>query len=174
MKLTEEINHEETEIMSVQKHDDLFFSMLNGNTVEETVTTSRGEFTVKFPKQTDILAIARIAAVMRNGIQANNFDVNGDYEIQKCATLDIIVTSGPAWFNKAKSVPSFSWRNMPDANFTDEVYAKALSFRQDVQAELRGIERDANNRIDEKGSEAVSSDVGSGLFSGVSGSHKRN
>jgi len=174
MELTKEIEQERTEAMSEQKQGDLFFAMLKGNTVQETVTTSRGEFIIKFPKQSDIITIARMAAFMRAGISARDFDATGEYEIQKCATLDLIVTSGPAWFNKIKENPDFSWRDMPDANFTDEVYAKALSFRQDVQAELRGIERDANNGIDEKGSEAIPSNVGSGLFSGTKRTVKRN
>lgn len=174
MRLTEEIKQDKTEAVTEEEKNDLFFSMLKGNTVEETVPTSRGDFVIKFPKQADLITIARMAAFMRAGIPAGNFDSTGEYEIQKCATLDVTVSSGPEWFNKAKKNPGFSWRNMPDANFTDEVYAKALSFRQDVQAKLRGIEGDADNGVDEKGSEAVPSDVGSGVFSGVERSAKRN
>jgi len=174
VQITKEIEHDKTEAVTEEKKNDLFFTMLNGNTVEETVTTSKGDFVIKFPKQADLITIARVAAYMRAGIPAGNFDSAGEYEIQKCATLDVTVTSGPAWFDKIKKDRNFSWRNMPDANFTDEVYAKALSFRQDVQAELRGIERDANNGIDEKGSEAIPSNVGSGLFSGTKRTVKRN
>ncbi|MCL2174478.1 MAG: hypothetical protein FWB73_00385 [Treponema sp.] len=175
MEITEEIKQQEKEGISEadQKEGDLFFALLNGKTVKETVSTSRGNFVIKFPKQNDLIAIGRLAAIMRNGISAGNFDVSGDYEIQKVATLDVVVDSGPAWFNQAKKDANFSWRNMPDAHFVDEVYAKALSFRQNVQTKLRGIERNANNKTAEEISDGVSKDVGGGLFSGVGGTVKR-
>jgi hypothetical protein len=173
VRLTEEIKQDKSEPLPEEKKDDLFFAMLNGNTVEDTITTSRGDFVVKFPKQSDLITIARLAAFMRAGIPAGNFDSSGEYEIQKCATLDVIVDTGPAWFNKAKKAPNFSWRNMPDASFVDEVYAKALSFRQKVQAELRGIEGVADNGTPEEEAEAVPADVGGGVFSGIKNRIKR-
>jgi hypothetical protein len=173
-EFTDEINSEKTETaMTEEKQGDMFFTMLSGKTVKETVSTSRGDFVVKFPKQNDMIAIARLAAFMRTGIPAGNFDASGDYEIQKCATLDVIVDNGPAWFNKAKKAPEFSWRNMPDAYFVDEVYAKAMSFRQTVQAELRGVKGAADNGNAEETSESVPKNVGGGLFSGITGAVKR-
>ena len=174
MRITEEIKQDKTESISEERKSDLFFSMLEGNTVEETVSTSRGDFVIKFPKQSDLIAIARLAAFMRGGIPAINFDSSGEYEIQKCATLDMIVDSGPAWFNKIKGEPNFSWRAMPDANFTDEVYAKALSFRQEVQEKLRGSEGASCNGTGEAPSAPVSADVGDGLFSAVKRAAKGN
>jgi hypothetical protein len=173
MEITTEIKQEKVETFDDSKKGDLFFTLLNGNTVKETITTSRGAFVVKFPKQGDLITIARIAAFMRAGIPAGNFDSSGEYEIQKCATLDVIVDSGPAWFNKIKKDPNFSWRNMPDAGFVDEVYAKALSFRAAVQEELRGIKGDAVAGSAEEVSGSVPSDVGGGLFSGVASAIKR-
>jgi len=172
-EFTTEINSGKEEALSEEKKGDLFFTMLNGQTVKDTVKTSRGEFVVKFPKQADLITIARLSALMRAGIPAGNFDGTGEYEIQKCATLDVIVDSGPAWFNKAKKSPDFSWRNMPDANFVDEVYAKALSFRQEIQAELRGTAGNAAGEPTEKVSEGVSPNVGGGIFQGVAGRIKR-
>jgi len=176
MEITEEINQQEKEGISEadQKKGDLFFTLLNGKTMKESISTSRGDFIVKFPKQGDIINISRIAAFMRNGIPAGNFDASGDYEIQKCATLDVIVDSGPAWFNQAKKNANFSWRNMPDAHFVDEVYAMALSFRQKVQNKLRGTEGNADSGYVKEISDGVSEDVGGGLFSGVGGTVKRS
>jgi len=174
MEYTEEIKQDKTEPLSEEKKDDLFFTMLNGQTVEETVNTSRGNFVIKFPKQGDLITIARLAAFMRSGIPANNFDGSGEYEIQKCATLDVTVASGPSWFNKLKKQPSFSWRNMPDANFVDEVYAKALSFRAAVQERLKGIEEHGDSKPVEEVSGGVPADVDDGLFSKVASKLKRN
>jgi hypothetical protein len=155
------------------KEDSLFFAMLNGKTITETISTSRGEFTLKFPKGDDMVSISRIAALTRNGIPAACFDANAEYEIQKCAALDVIVTGGPEWFNKLKKKPDFSWgRVMPDANFADEVYAKAVLFRQRVQAKLSGVKENADNQPLEKDAGGVHSDVGDGVFSGVAGSSK--
>jgi hypothetical protein len=170
MEITEEINLEEKDRPSEEKKGDIFFSMLNGKTVKETVNTSRGDFIFKFPKQKDLIAISRIAAFMRSGIPAANFDAGGDYEIQKCATLDVMVESGPQWFNQArKKDPNFSWGSVPDAGFVDEVYAKALSFRQRVQNRLKGIEENSDGGASEDISGGVSENMGDGVFSGVAG-----
>ena len=176
MEITEEIKQQEKEGISEadQKKGDLFFTLLNGKTMKESVSTSRGEFVVKFPKQGDLINIARLAAFMRNGIPAGNFDDSGDYEIRKCATLDVMVDSGPAWFNQAKKDANFSWRNMPDANFVDEVYAMAIMFREKVQNRLRGIKGNADSGSIKEISDGVSKDVGGGLFSGVGGAVERS
>jgi len=176
MEICEEIKTEAKEELSAddQKQGDLFFTLLNGQTMKEAVSTSRGEFVIKFPKQGDLISIARLAAFMRNGIPAGNFDASGDYEIQKIATLDVIVDSGPAWFNQAKKDANFSWRNMPDARFVDEVYAKALIFREKVQNRLRGIEGNADSGASKEIPDNVSKNVGDGLFQGVGGTVKRS
>ncbi len=173
MEYAEEIKQDKTETLSEEKKDVLFFNMLKGQTVKETVNTSKGDFVIKFPKQGDLITIARVAAFMRNGIPAANFDNSGEYEIQKCAALDVTVESGPAWFNKIKKDPNFSWRNMPDAHFVDEMYAKALSFRAAVQERLRGIQEDGPEDTVEEVSGGVSDDVDDGVFSGVAGKIKR-
>jgi hypothetical protein len=170
-KLTEEINRDEAEALPDEKKSSLFFSMLNGKTIEETIETSKGDFKVKYPKQKDIISIGRVAALMRAGIPAANFDAAADYEIQKCASLDVMVSSGPAWFENAKKQnQNFSWRNVPDAHFVDEVYAKALGFRQTIQEQLAGDQKPVSKKDDGKDAGSVSSDVGDGLFSGVAGS----
>jgi len=172
-EFTDEIKSDKEEPLSEGQKGDIFFTLLNGQTVKDTVKTSRGEFVVKFPKQNDMITIARRAAIMRAGIPAGFFDGAGEYEIQKVATLDVVVDSGPAWFNKLKKDPDFSWRNMPDANFVDEVYAMAISFRQTVQAELRGIAPNADGEDTEEVSGGVPPNVGGGLFSGITGKIKR-
>jgi len=172
-EFTDEIKSDKEEPLSEGQKEDIFFTLLNGQTIKDTIQTSRGEFVVKFPKQNDMITIARGAAIMRTGIPAGNFDGTGEYEIQKIATLDVMVDSGPAWFNKLKKDANFSWRNMPDANFVDEVYAKALSFRQEIQAELRGITPNRDRGDTEKVSEGVPPNVGGNLFSGIAGKIKR-
>ena len=173
MGLPEELKSHEKAALSEEKKGDLFFAMLKGKTVKDTVSTSKGNFVIRYPQQNDLIAIARMAAFMRGGIPAGQFDTTGEYEIQKCATLDITVESGPAWFDKIKKEPDFSWRDMPDAGFVDEVYAKALSFRQRVQAEFRGIKKSPDAGAVEKTPQDVPPDVGDGVFSGVASPTKR-
>ena len=177
-ELTEEI---ETSIQEAEadqhteKLGNIFYAMLNGQTVSETVKTSRGDFQVKFPKQKDIINIGRIAAFMRSGIPAANFDSASEYEIQKCATLDVMVSSGPAWFEKArKKDKNFSWRNVPDAHFVDEVYAQALQFRQGIQEKLAGNQKDVSEENAGEDAGGVSAPVGDGLYSGASSSASRD
>jgi len=173
MEYTEEITQGKNEPLSEEKKDTLFFTMLKGQTVKDTVKTSRGEFVVKFPKQGDLITIARLAAFMRAGISASNFDASGDYEIQKVATLDVTVDSGPAWFNKLKKDANFSWRNIPDANFVDEVYAMVLSFRAAIQERLKGNEEYGVTETPEEVSGGVPPNVGGSLFSGITSRIKR-
>lgn len=177
-KLVNDIDNEgkekEAEISLDGKKDELFYAMLNGQTVTDEIKTSRGDFIVKFPKQKDIISIGRIAAFLRNGMPAVNFDSVSEYEIQKIATLDVVIESGPAWFESAKKKnKGFSWRDVPDAHFADEVYAKALQFRQEIQDDIAGDKKIVAEKSDEKNAADVSSDVGDGVFQGASGSAKR-
>ena len=170
-----ETNENEVETAAGEKKNKIFFAMLNGQTVKGTVSTSRGDFKVKFPKQKDVISIGRLAALMRGGIPAGNFDEVSEYEIQKCAALDIMVCGGPAWYENArKKDKNFSWRNAPDARFVDEVYAKALEFRQKVQERLAGNQENAAAGHDEENAGGIPSDVGDGLFSGASGAAERD
>jgi hypothetical protein len=172
MELTDDISNDDAAVTPAKKKKNkLFFAMLNGKTMSETITTSMGEFTVRFPKQKDIISIGRIAAFMRGGLPAAAFDAVSEYEIQKCAALDVMITGGPKWFEKArKKDKNFSWRDAPDAHFTDEVYAKALQFRQGVQNRLAGNKEAVAENPDGENAGDVPSDVGDGVFSGVASS----
>ncbi|GHU10569.1 hypothetical protein FACS1894151_10040 [Spirochaetia bacterium] len=161
MEVTEEIREEG----DTENTDDLFFQLLNGKTVREKITASRGEFTVKFPKEKDIERIGILVAQRRMGVPAASFDTNTENSIYKCVVLDVIVEGGPAWYENAKKKnANFSWRDMPDTDFIDEVYALAYSFRQTVQAKFKRPDKtpDGGN-----GRESVEEDVGDGLFSGI-------
>jgi len=138
MKICDEINLEEKEVFLDEKNDDIFFLMMNGKSITDTIKTSRGDFKVKYPKQKGVISIGRLAALMRGGMPPSAIDASAEYEIQKCAALDVIIIGGPEWFENAKKDPKFSWRNMPDSRFADEVYAKVLSFCMAVQEKLKG------------------------------------
>ena len=173
MELADDIEKDVAENPADEKRNKLFFSMLNGQTMFETIKTSRGDFTVKYPRQKDIITIGRIAALLHGGLPASAFDAVSEYEIQKCATLDVMITGGPAWFENArKKDKNFSWRDVPDAHFVDEVYAKALEFRQRVQQQLAGNQEIIAKDPDGENAGDVSPDVGDGVFSGVAGSAK--
>jgi hypothetical protein len=86
-----------------------------------------------------------------------------------------MITGGPAWFEEArKKDKNFTWRNVPDAHFINEVYAKALEFRHGIQDQLAGNQENVSEDIDRENAGDVSSDVGDGVFSGASGSAKRD
>ena len=162
MEITSEIKKEDPEKTD---SDDLFFQLLNGKTVSETIQSSRGEFIVKFPKQKDIERIGLIVAQRRMGISARSFDLDTENEIYKCAVLDVIVESGPKWYEAAKEKnENFSWRDMPDTDFVNEVYLMAHSFRQKVQGKFKHLERPPMGAIEHEG---VQAPVDDGLFQGV-------
>lgn len=170
MEIAEEIK-DNREVYSDEKQNDIFYTLLSGKTVTEKIKTSRGEFIVKFPKQKDIIAIDRRIAYMRGGIAAESFDVIANFNLQKVATLDVCIESGPKWFDNLKSNnDSFSWGDMPDVNFVDEVYAKAYEFRLNVQKKLRANEKKTADRLSD--GKNVPADVGNDLFSGIAATAK--
>lgn len=119
------------------EREDLFTCLVMGKDVTSTVETSRGDFVVKFPKQKDIVSIGRVMAYRRNGLSASSFDDVSDRVSMVCASLDIIVMDGPAWYKKVKKEnESFSFLEVPDVQFLEELYAKALDFRTKMQKKL--------------------------------------
>lgn len=173
MEITDEIKNKD------EKHDtenerDLFFAMLNGQTVKETIDTTRGQFVVKFPKQKDMLAIDRRIAAMRLGLNAASYDDTGNFNIQKVAFLDTVIESGPAWYEAIKKKNSgVSWGDMPDTTFVDEVYVKAWSFRSKVQEKLKTPTKPADtNASNTDGRDSVEKTMGDGIFSSVTATAK--
>lgn len=165
MEITEEIKSKE-EVFDDEKQEDIFYSLLNGKTVKETIETSRGKFVVMFPKQKDLMYIDRRVAAMRGGVPASSFDNAANFAMQKIAYLDTVIESGEAWFNRLREKNnSFSWGDMPDTDFIDEVYVKAWSFRLKVQGYFKSHEgkTDKGTPIEE----GIPETVDNGLFSGV-------
>jgi hypothetical protein len=163
MEVTDEIKEEKKD--TLENSEDLFFQLLNGKTIQEKIKTSRGEFTAKFPKEKDIERIGILVAQRRMGIPAASFDTTTENSIYKCAVLDVMVESGPVWFENAKKkIKNFSWRDMPDADFIDEVYALAYSFRQTVQGKFKRPDKEAVGK-DER--ESMETSLDDGLFSEV-------
>jgi len=170
MELTEEIKNKDA-VFDDKKQEDIFYSLLNGKTVKETIETSRGNFVVKFPKQKDLMFIDRKIAAMRGGLPASSFDDMANFAMQKVAYLDIVIESGEDWFNNIKEKnKSFSWGDMPDTDFIDEVYVKAWSFRAKVQSNFKHNEGKTDNGTAD--AEDVQDSVGDGLFSGVAATVK--
>lgn len=100
MEITEEIK--QADVFDDEKQEDIFYALLNGKTVKETIETSRGKFVVKFPKQKDLMFIDRKIAAMRGGLPASSFDDMANFAMQKVAYLDVVIESGENWFNNIK------------------------------------------------------------------------
>lgn len=169
MEITDEIENEE---ITKEEQDDIFFTLLSGKTLKEEIETTRGKFIVKFPKQKDLLYIDRRVAAMRGGLSAESFDSNATFTMQKVAFLDVVIESGESWFNNLKKNKNFTWGDMPDVNFIDEVYVKAWSFRLKVQDQLKRHEAKADSGITDRAD--ISSSLDNGLFSDVAGSAQRD
>ena len=166
MQITDEIKKDAADGLTEGQQEDLFYQLLRGQTVKETIETSRGKFTVKFPKQKDMMLVDKRVAIMRGGVSADSYDITGNFNLQKVAFLDVVVESGEAWFNNLKASGSFSWSDMPDQEFVNEVFDKAWTFRQTVQARLRAHEKEPDSKPVEP--TGVQQTVGDGVFQGVS------
>lgn len=156
---------EKNELSEFQK-ENLFDSIVRGKDVIEKIKTSRGDFEVKFPRAKDLETIGRLTAYRLNGINEKCFDDATYSLIQQIATLDVVVRSGPAWYENAKKEnTNFSWGDIPSQKFIGEVYAKAFEFRFKVQNML---DEDSERRDTElaaaKSNESISSP---GVFSGI-------
>ncbi len=164
MEITEEIKKEN--ILSDDEQKDLFYTLLSGKTIKETIETSRGSFVVKYPKQKDLLLIDRIVAEMRGGINASLFNAEETFNMRKVAFLNVVIESGEAWYNNLKNKnKAFSWEEMPDEDFVNEVFFKAYMFRLKIQKELKPNEGAGNKTISD--GESVSSSMGNGIFEGI-------
>lgn len=169
MEISDEIRKPE---ITQEEQDDIFFTLLSGKTLKEEIETTRGKFIVKFPKQKDLLYIDRRVAAMRGGLSAESFDSNATFTMQKVAFLDVVIESGEAWFNNLKKNKNFTWGDMPDVNFIDEVYVKAWSFRDKVQTLF--TENEANTDRADSEQKDIPEAVGDGLFSDVACSAQRD
>jgi hypothetical protein len=127
----------QAEKLTEAERDDYFTKMIMGKDVIEEVETSRGTFTVKYPKPKDVLAIGRIAAFRRDYKPAGAFDGQTEMFNVMASTLDVVVVSGPEWFETAKKASkNFSFLEVPSREFISELYGKAYSFREEVDQRL--------------------------------------
>ena len=124
--------------ITTEEREDIFTQLLLGQDATGEVETSRGTFTVKFPKEKDRLAIGRLMCVNRGGLPVNSFDIETENRNLICSTLNILVVKTPDWFEDAKKkVKNFSFEEVPDEEFLLELYQKACSFRDKVQESFR-------------------------------------
>lgn len=171
MKVVDKVETKE-ELLSETQENDLFYQLVRGKDITETIETKRGSFIVKFPKEKDIIKIGRLCALRRGGIAATNYDAATDQNIYVTSFLDIVVLSGPAWYENAKNEnKNFGWEEMPDIDFVNDVYMKAYTFRNKVQEQFRNENRAGDNK--ETGNKNISKTVQDGLFEGINSRNKR-
>ncbi|GHV80184.1 hypothetical protein AGMMS49944_19750 [Spirochaetia bacterium] len=152
--------------LTEQERDDYFTKMVLGKDVTEEIETSRGKFTVKYPKPKDTIAIGKIAAYRRNYKPVEAFDARSEDENIITATLDVVVVSGPEWYETAKKTNKFfSFVEVPSHAFIAELYGKAYSFREQVERSLDEGAGPADQRLPaEKGADDA---LDGGTFGGL-------
>ena len=147
MKIVDKIEaRDRVEKLTEERRDDLFTQLITGKDATEEVETSRGRFTVKFPKAADILAIGKIAAFRRGYRPPESFDAESEMVNAMASTLDVVVVKGPKWFEGAKEAnPNFTFLDAPSREFLAELYGKAHSFREKIERRL-GEEKGPDDR----------------------------
>ena len=158
---------EQIEKLTEEQRDDYFTRLITGEDVLEDVKTSQGVFTVKYPRVTDLLTIGKIEAARRNFRPVEGFDYETEMLNTMASTLDVVVVSGPNWFEKArKSNNNFSFLEVPSRKFLAELYGKAVMFREEVEQCLDKGEEPADRRVPtEKGPDDVMDSGASGTLS---------
>jgi hypothetical protein len=154
------------ERLTEEERDDFFTKMVMGKDVTEEIKTCRGTFTVKYPKPKDVIAIGKIAAFRRNYKPTEAFDVVSENENIMTATLDVVVVSGPEWYENAKKVNKFfSFMEVPSRTFLSELYSKVYSFREQVEKCVDEGETPAGERLPAE--DGAHDDVDGGAFGGL-------
>jgi hypothetical protein len=139
------------EKLTEEKKDDLFTDMIMGKDVTDEVETSRGKFKVKYPRAADIITIGNLTAFRRNYKPIESFDAETEMVNVMASTLDVVVVSGPPWFEEAKKTnQKFSFLEVPSREFLAELYSKAYSFRGEVEQRLGVGKGSANKRVSAK------------------------
>lgn len=157
------------EKLSQNEREDLFMQLLLGQEATGEVETSRGKFTVKFPKEKDLLKIGRLMSLNRGGLPVASFDTASENRNLICSTLNVVVTAGPEWLDTCKKKnPNFNFEEVPDDEFLVELYQKAGEFRSEVQKRIRETGGGKPHKI--SAGESMDASVGTGLFDGVTGS----
>jgi hypothetical protein len=169
MKIVDRIDTKErAERLTEEQRDDLFTRLVMGKDATEEVKTRQGKFTVKYPKAEDLVIIGKIAASRRGYRPVEGFDAETEMVNMMASTLDVVVISGPKWFEDAKKANSnFSFMEVPSRAFLAELYGKAYSFREKIELRLNEAERPADKRIPAE--EGDDGPVDGGVFEGLSG-----
>jgi len=160
-------NEDPVEKLTDEEKDDLFDNMVMGKDATYPVDTSRGKFKVKYPRAADILTIGNLTAFRRNYKPIESFDAETEMINVMASTLDVVVVSGPDWYNKAKiKNPKFSFVEVPSKEFLAELYSKAYSFRSEIEQRFSVDKGSADKRIPSpKGNDAP---VDGGAFGNLS------
>jgi hypothetical protein len=156
MKVVDRIDTQErVEKLTDEQRDNYFTKMVTGKDITEEVETEKGRFTIKYPKPKDQLAIGRLMAFRRNFKPTEGFDSETEMVNAMASTLDVVVVSGPKWFEDAKKVNlNFSFLEVPSRAFLAELYGKAYSFREKVEIRLNQTKGSADQRVPpEKGND---------------------
>jgi hypothetical protein len=139
------------EKLTEEKKDDLFTDMIMGKDVTDEVETGRGKFEIKYPRAADIVKIGNLMAFRRNYKPIESFDAETEMVNVMASTLDVVVVSGPPWYEEAKKTnPKFTFLEAPSREFLAELYSKAYSFRGEVEQRLDVGKRPAGKRISAK------------------------
>jgi hypothetical protein len=168
MEVVDHIDTQErVEKLTDDQRDDFFTRLVMGKDVTEKVETNKGIFTIKYPKPKELITIGRIAAMRRNFKPIEGFDAETEMINMMASTLDVMVVSGPKWFEDAKKANlNFSFLEVPSRMFLAELYSKAYSFRDKVEQRLNKTEKSNDKRVPpEKGDDGP---VDSGAFGSLS------
>jgi len=168
MKLEDRVdNTSRIEKLTGEQQDDFFTRMVMGKDVTEEIDTSRGRFKIKFPKVADHLMIGKAAAFRRNYRPVEAFDLEFESLVMMTSMLDVVVISGPKWFEDAKKTnKDFSFEEVSSREFIAELYGKARSFRLKVESIINKTEGSDDKPV--LAEESDDDSVDSGAFGGLS------
>lgn len=150
----EEKKENEPTIEEIQKGNEIFEKLLNGEDVTDQVETERGVFTIKYPTNEDDLEIARVKSRMLKDIDLEKTDTETLILIEAQACIDVCLVGFPDWWKGSEKCP--------DKFLLGVLYRGFLWHTQEIRKLLRCSE--VGRVVDEGVSKKSSKPVGGGTF----------
>lgn len=159
---------EELEESPVKKEEnspemnDLMEKLLKGEEIYEVIDTNRGKFKMIYPRPS---VLRKIQVLLASRFHGQNLNLIQEKVVRNCevyATLDIIITEAPAWWDKLDSS-----EDCPDDSLILQLYRGYLRFYGKIQQRIGSVESKPGKDTEKQPGKIKKEAVGTGAFSGI-------
>lgn len=110
---------------------DIIGTLLSGESITTNLDTPYGVFEFAFPSGKDQLDISYRKAQYLNGYPLTAFDVVRLSLFERWATLDVLIVSKPAQFEKLSC-----WADFPDQGLVEDLFERGSLFCKEIRGQI--------------------------------------